>query len=197
MDLETADLPPIDLQPGPALLQGTSAQPPVTADLTAVGTIDWAHWGLTIAADFDHRSGGGQIPDFSKIGNGTPSQFGMFMWGFSWTNGTPHASATNTMSGVYLSGAGSGFTLDLPADNAIRVLKLFVADYNCTSRLTAHLSDSSAMDFVDDLIDSGVGSYRMYTLRYRALSAAHLHVVWQAIAGTGNVTLEAATLSGE
>ncbi|HVC80851.1 MAG TPA: hypothetical protein VNL35_10185, partial [Chloroflexota bacterium] len=50
-------------------LVGSSALPPSTTNLTSEGTTDWAHWGLTGPASFDHKaSGGSQISTFSNLG---------------------------------------------------------------------------------------------------------------------------------
>jgi hypothetical protein len=186
----------VDTMALPPVLEGKFAAPNGATNLTTLGTVDWAHWGLTSASDFNHRSGG-QIPNFTKIGNAQPTQYTNYMWGFSWTNGTPRATADNTLTGVYQGGVGSGFMLSVPADTTTRIFRIFVANYANTSRLTAHLSDGSAPDFTDELVDNATGSYRTYTLRYRSASAALLTVTWQATAGLGTSTLQAATLSVE
>ena len=60
-----------------------------TINLTAEGTIDWAHWGRTSPADFNHRAGvAQQISNFTLIGQGPILQFGDNFTGYSWTNGT-------------------------------------------------------------------------------------------------------------
>ena len=63
--------------------------------------------------------------------------------------------------------------------------------------LTAHLSDGSAPDFVDTGFSS-TGQYDVvYTLNYHAASdGEQLTVLWTQFSGGGNVTLQAAALSG-
>ena len=61
--------------------------------------------------------------------------------------------------------------------------------------LTASLSDGSAADYVNSSF-SGTGQYNaVYTLTYKAASAGKLLTVkWVQASGTGNVTIQAATL---
>ena len=65
-------------------------------------------------------------------------------------------------------------------------------------RIVAHLSDGSAVDFVDSSVvnSSGVTTLGVYTLSYRAASAGQtITVTFTNQAGaSGNVTLQAATL---
>jgi hypothetical protein len=171
------------------------------ADLTALGTIDWAHWGYATASDFDHRAGGDQLSSFLELGSGTVTQFGAFAMESSWTNGTPHATASKSSTGIYAPGVGTGFVLVIPGDSAPRVVRLFFSNYLSTARFTAHLSDASLPDFVDDTTDTGKGSYREYRVRYRGASpTASLRVTWQVTAApdlTGNVSMESVTLGSQ
>lgn len=71
-----------------------------TVNLTAEGTLDWAHWGRTSPTDFNHRADvTRQISNFTLIGRGPILQFGDNFTGYSWTNGTPTARATRSTSG--------------------------------------------------------------------------------------------------
>ena len=73
-------------------LSGTLSTAPAAVNLTAEGTLDWAHWGLAIKSDFDHKAGGAsQISDVTTVG--TVEQFPDALTGFSWSDGTPTASA--------------------------------------------------------------------------------------------------------
>src|SRR5256884_222184 len=72
-------------------------------NLTAEGPLDWVHWGLYTDSSLDRKAGvTPQIPDFTPKGS-TP-QFGPFQFadnynGYSWSDGTPTSSATNTPTG--------------------------------------------------------------------------------------------------
>src|SRR6202040_4074126 len=50
-------------------LAGSSSSPSAAVNLTAQGTADWAHWGLTSSASFDHKAGVvQQISNYSVVG---------------------------------------------------------------------------------------------------------------------------------
>ncbi|MBK9171798.1 MAG: hypothetical protein IPM28_02180 [Chloracidobacterium sp.] len=63
---------------GSGSLSVTSAVTPTGAvDLSAEGTADWAHWGLTSAGSFNRKSGvTQQISNYTRVGTGTIQQFG-------------------------------------------------------------------------------------------------------------------------
>ena len=78
-------------------LSVTSAVTPATVNLSTEGTADWAHWGLTGAGSFNHKSGiTQQISNFVPIGSGAIQQYGNNPSLYSWTGGTPTAGITNT-----------------------------------------------------------------------------------------------------
>jgi hypothetical protein len=79
-----------------------------TVDLTAQGPADWVHWGLNNDRAVDRKSGvGPQIGTFTPL-TGEEDFSAAAQWypnakcGYSWTDGTPTASATDTTTGVYL-----------------------------------------------------------------------------------------------
>jgi hypothetical protein len=179
----------------PGLVEGSVTAPALATDLSTLGTLDWAHWGYTAATDFDHRLGADAIPTFTPIGGATALQFTAFANSFSWSDGTPHAAVLATNTGVYMVGGGTGFALDLPADGAMRVVRVFAGNYNSTARFVAHLRDGSAPDYVAENVDNGAGSYRLFIVRYRASVGTTLQVTWQSIAGPGNIALQAVALA--
>src|SRR5467141_4433 len=70
---------------------------PVTAgtalDLTAEGTLDWAHWGLVSTNSFDHKNGVTQkISDFTVLGTQAVQQYADNFTAYSWTDGAPTPS---------------------------------------------------------------------------------------------------------
>ena len=191
----------VTVNPGTTgLLSRSLAAAPATVNLTAEGTLDWAHWGLTAGASFDHKAGvTSAISNYSTIGSGAVQRQLQSLTSYSWTGGTPTASAASTPTGVYVMGANNGFRLALPADTTKRTLKLYVGVWAAQGKLEASLSDGSATAFSDTaLINQTATSNGVYTIDYQAGAAGQtLTVKWttQATFKTyGNITLQAATL---
>src|SRR4051794_18497336 len=81
--------------PGPGTLGGSLAAPSGPIDLTAQGTADWTHWGLTTASSFDQKAGvAHQISNYTVVGSSAPSRYANNSVGFTWTDGMPTAAAT-------------------------------------------------------------------------------------------------------
>jgi len=185
---------------------GTAVKATTAVNLTTLGTSDWAHWGQTGASGFDHKSSGGsQISNVTAVGGATAGQFTDSIQQMTWTDGTPTASATSSAIGIYAAGTGKGFSFTAPADTTSRTLTVYVGGYKSGGTLTAHLSDYSATDYTDTSMSAaGTGTdgthyYATYTLTYKAASAGQtLTVTWSMAsdAGSGNVTLQAATFGG-
>jgi alpha-amylase len=185
---------------------GTAVKSTTAYNLTNLGTGDWAHWGQSSATAFDHKSSGGtQISNASVVGSGSLGQFTDSIEQMTWSDGTPTASATNSPNGAWISGVGNGISFTAPADTTQRTLTVYVGGYQSAGTLTASLSDGSATAYTDSSMSgSGTGTdgshyYAVYTLTYKAGSAGQtLTVKWteNANQGSGNVTLQAATLSG-
>jgi hypothetical protein len=176
----------------PGSLAGSGVASFAAVDLTATGTSDWAKW-----PNYIHKaSGGAQIPTFTQIGATASQTYTNDQRPISWSDGTPTATGTNDISGVYIGGIGNGFQLTAPADTATRTLYVYVAGWSSGGKLTAHLSDGSAADYVDASFSSSTGYYRpVYTLTYRAASAGQQLVVrWTQTSGAGNVKLQAAAM---
>ena len=195
------------------------------ADLTAAGTADWAVWGTgssTSLAPDQHKAGGNQISALTDIpgSTGAPRRgLGQFGPGsdppsphpfvFSWTDGTPTASATQVRSGLQHNGQatggtnGAGFSFTVPADTTTRTLRIWVALNRATGQLNATLSDGSAGPFIDSY---GLGEDFLgatYTLTYAAASAGQtLTVTWVETANNcgapncDNVSIHAVALQG-
>ena len=179
-----------------------SPQTTATNNLTAEGTLDWAHWGLNSATSFNHKSGvAQQISTFTRIGTGPVRQYSDNAYSFSWNDGTPKASANGTTTGVYLGGVSNGFQLTIPADTVARTLKVYLGLYGAQDVFQARLSDSSAPVYTDASLDSVFGNlYAVYTVNYRAASAGQTLIVKYTSktlydAAYGNLTWQAATLA--
>jgi len=168
-------------------LAGSVDLAPYTLDLTAGGTIDWAHWGLDSPAGFNHKAGvPQQIPNLVllhasaiDLTNYNDSWF----TAYAWSDGTPTAEVSGSATGVFLSVTNNpltGFQLTVPASNRLRCLKVYVGLLFAQGQLDARLSDFSAMPYSDASIfqpdDVGDGAY---TLTFASPNpGANLIVTW-------------------
>ncbi len=167
-----------------------------TYNLTSLGTSDWAAWGDNGGYDHD-TSGGNKISNIAASG-GSVNSFTSSFLGFTWTNGTPDASATGETYGYYnQGGSGDGFQFTVPASTTSQTLVVYVGGYNSAGTLTATLSDGSAATFTNATQSSTGSYYAAYTLNFNAASANQtLTVKWlQNNSGT-NITIYGAYLTG-
>ena len=179
-------------------LTGGVGTPAGVQTLSTLGSSDWAHWGVSAATSYTHKTAVTPlISNVTLVGGGTALRFTNNPVGFSWTGGTPTAAATNTTTGIYVAGINRGFRLTVPADTTPRTLTLFVGVWRAQGRLLAQLSDQSAADYTDvSLINATGTSVRRYTLSYRAATAGQtLTVTFTQMGTAGNVTLQAAALA--
>lgn len=140
---------------GYALVDPTQTQPPTDPDvtasititqnttaasvnLTAVGTADWAHWGLTTLTDLNVKSGGAGL--FSAL-SGTWLQSTTGAQLMTWTDGTPTASATDSTSKVRTNSSGS---ISVVADTTTRTLTLYLDARASVSTITCTIVNSTA-----------------------------------------------------
>jgi hypothetical protein len=203
-----------------ATLSGTVAAIPRNSvvDLTAAGALDWVHWGLHTDTSVDRKANvTPRISDFTLLppasietNAGTYAfQFSDNPNGYSWSDGSPTASVTNTTTGVWAYGfpisLGTGFELTVPADTQVKTLKLYVGAWAAQARLQATLSDDSAPAYVDITVNNmGVVPQRqdpsyVYTIEFAAASAGQsLRIRYSNIHfyhASGNVTLQSAALT--
>jgi hypothetical protein len=174
-------------------------------DLTAEGIGDWAHWGLSTNTDFNHKDGvtlPHQISNFATVANNTPQRLQDYVTEFSWSDGTPTGSAGPTRTGVFVQGSTNGFRITAPADTSGRTLKVYVGLYGAEGKFQAYLSDHSAPAYTDISLSSVYGNPpAAYSLDYRAATSGQTLIVEYTTRSLfdfdyGNVSLEAATLSG-
>jgi Big-like domain-containing protein len=187
-------------------LSGSVLKPPTLStlvNLTAEGSADWVHWGSRTNGGLDRKVGvGEQISDFTSIGPEMPQQFADNYTGFSWTDGTPTATAVDTTTGMFIPGLGNGFELTVPADTLTRTLKVYTGLYGGIGNFQAWLSDFSAKAYADTSLSNFFGNaYAAYTLTYAAASPGQILTIRftsRALfdADFGNVTLQSATLVG-
>ncbi|MCZ2078833.1 MAG: peptidoglycan DD-metalloendopeptidase family protein [Bryobacterales bacterium] len=184
---------------GGGALAGSVAAPSGTQQLNTLGTLDWAHWGRTSASTFNHKAGvPQQISNYTPVGGAAGQRYTDNPFGYSWSGGTPTASANNTTTGLWISGLNRGFRITVPADTTTKVLKVFVGAWNTQGKLVAHLSDNSAPDYADTSLNStGQDAMGVYTINFRAASAGQTLTVTftQNTATGGNINWQAAALS--
>lgn len=155
---------------GNGSLSGSVTSISSSYNLTALGTFDWAHWN----GAFIHKSSGGtQINNVSQIGGGTYGTYFDASRKISWTDGTPIGSGTGDTNYIWCNGAAnSGWTFSVPADTTSRALHVICGGAaGATMKITAHLSDGSAMDY-SDTESSATTFTKEYTITYNAASAS-------------------------
>jgi hypothetical protein len=188
---------PPDLLPVTGQLMVTGPDPiPGSVDLTQEGYVDWAHCGYLSVAGLDDRRANGPAAITIGATGGTINAFAPYTPTFSWSDGTPNASAT-TQSGIYVTGAGHALTVSVLASRTPLTLRIYLDVFNATAQLTAHLSDSSAPDYVGSMITGNdPGTYGRYTILFHAASSAQtLTVTWTMTNDQGgSIDLLAATL---
>ena len=157
-------------------------------NLTTEGTIDWAHWGQTTAATFDHKSGGGSlISDVTALSSSPEVRVTTSPTTFTWSDGTANATANASATALGTFAYGHGFSFTVPADTTPRVLRIYVGVTNVRGKLTARLSDGSAPDYVDQSLFNAAATDGVYTLSYSAASAGQtLTVSWVEIPPDGD-----------
>jgi len=169
-------------------------------NLTAEGALDWVHWGLITETSIDRKAGvPPQIPGFTRIHLNGPYQYGDNFNGYSWSDGAPTSSVTNTTTGVWMFGKSNGFELNVPAGTSTRILKVYVGTYGAVGKFDATLSGTQ-LNYSDASISNvsnGPGGF--YTLTYAADSPGQTlnvkYVVDRVLDNGGNVTLQAAALT--
>jgi hypothetical protein len=176
-------------------LTGSATSSSATVNLTAEGGVDWVHWG---DGTLNRKSGvTPHLSTYSVIGNGAVSIYHNDPRPISWTDGTPTQSSTNNTNGIYINSTGQGFSFTVPADTTVQSLVVHVGGWMSGGTLTAHLSDNSAPDFTDVTAVTNNQYDRNYTLTYSAASSGRsLTISWTMTSGSGNVTLNAAALTG-
>ncbi len=175
-------------------LTGSVTTSSAAVNLTTEGTTDWIHWGDTAV---NRKSGvTPQLSNYTVVG-ASPVIHSNDPRPESWTDGTPTASATNDFNEVFTYTVGNGFSVTAPADTTSRKLILHVGGWNSAGKLTAHLSDGSAVDYTNTATGSAGQYDGNYTLIYNAASAGQtLTVTWIIASGTtGHLSLDAAALT--
>lgn len=181
-------------------------------DLTAVGKLDWAHWGLYTDTSMNRKASvSPQISNFTLLGDSgdylAAYQYSDNANSYSWQDGTPVSVVSHTTTGVWAYGSpiapGAGFEISVPADTTQKTLEVFLGAYAAKGKFTASLSDNSAPAFTNTMAgtvdNAGNGPGGVFSITYAADSTNQtLTVQWtlEITRGTGgNVTLQAAALT--
>ena len=185
-----------------AFLAGTESAAAASYNLTALGTADWAPWGLAgSGSNFDHdASGGSQISNVTEVGSGNYGGWTYSPRNVSWTNGTPTASDSGDDGYIWANNAiGAGYSFTVPASTTSRTLYVYLGGASSGGTLDAHLSDGSAADYTVTV--SGTANYQdLVAITYAAASAGQTLTITydktQTIgAASGSVDLMAAWLT--
>ncbi len=205
-DTSVADTAPET--PAVGVLKVTYGEQPAASysiNLSTEGTIDWAHWGLGAAGNWNHKSGATALVK-GTIGGAT--RFTMYPSRFSWTGGTPTASVTNTDEGIYHDANAEFFQFDAAGDStAERTLKVYgawrhalVGGAKTSATVNISLNDSSATAWSGTLPPPGASDgtdNKMYwvEIKYRPVaSTGRVVVKITKTAAAGYISLLAATL---
>jgi hypothetical protein len=173
---------------------------PSSLYLTSEGTLDWAHWGLTDAVSFNHKSGvAQQISNYSKLGGNIMVESADSTMECIWADGTPNINATNTTKSICAPQVGNGFQLTVPADTNQKTLKLYVGAWRAKGKIEAILSDGSSSSYTGYIDSPNGASFKAVAINFRALSAGQTLTIRYTADATyetsfGNVILQAATL---
>lgn len=188
-----------------AILTGDlESPPPANVNLTDKGNTDWIHWGRTTATEVNRKATGlSQITNFTTIKSGSnvvrltdsPEKY-------SWTDGNPNATVTNTPGGIYINnfdGPGRGFQFTAPADLLLRTLFVYLGEFNASGTLTASLNDGSGLVYSQTMNGTMNQTVQgVYTIDFQANApGSQLTVRWIETADLGaadNITLQAAAL---
>ena len=201
---------------GAATLTGTfgSLQSGQVVNLSAAGSLDWVHWGLYTSTSVDRKAGVTPlIGNFTTLSSGGDSNAYVYAYqysdnpnGYTWSDGAPTASVTNTTTGVWAYGfppppIGTGFEITVPADTTVRTLKVYVGVFDASGGFDAFLNDGSGLAYTDSSLSSFRGTGNgVYTLQYAANSSGQtLTIRWTVLLSpspNGNATLQSAALSG-
>jgi hypothetical protein len=172
-------------------------------DLTALGELDWVHWGFGgVNAETRKLGGTGEIGELVVT---YPPEDGFGLrpvdddtTGYSWTDGTPVESALQTPSGVYVTGAGAQVEISAAALPETRELTAYFGGWHARLELSVELTGSppyTRSDIVRDAADLiGVPIRVRYAAPDPGARVSVTLSVVETLVEEGNVTAAAATL---
>ncbi|MEM7220860.1 MAG: GDSL-type esterase/lipase family protein [Pseudomonadota bacterium] len=179
-------------------LGGTATLAPARIDLSAVGADDWVHFAPTNSVPLVRKADGGNlISDMSPI-DAAPFRSSGHRAIYSWNDGAPIVSDTSSRTGWRIQGEGNGFELTVAAGTSEQRLLLYLGINKSVGRVTAWLSDGSAMPLDFTFTDNKKRTYvaelnftagsdgETLTVRYELDTANNVNKSW--------VSLEAAAV---
>ncbi len=176
----------------------TALPPGTNVNLTALGPVDWIHWGQFTEFAFDRKAVNTEsISDFTLVGNFLPTygpfQRGDLSGGYTWQDGLQNSFVTNTTTGTYILGKNNGFSFTMPVGTTTNVLRVYVASLAGGGNFTATLSDGSADPFSDSTASVVEGCF---TITNAAASAGNtLTVTWVGSGNSSVIVLQSAALA--
>jgi len=117
-------------------------------NLTAEGTLDWVHWGLTSVTSVDRKVAAGIIGDETFVGTDTRKMANQVALTSSWTDGKPDVTESKTPTAIAVVSPG-GMTFAVPASKTKSVLHVYIGLKDATAKLDLALSDGSAPAYHD------------------------------------------------
>jgi hypothetical protein len=173
---------------------------PATVACDTEGSLDWLNTNLGFITQGLQRVakilGGPRIQNFRPLGSGSPETYTDSATELEWT-GIENAPLTagNTHTGISNpeNTLGCGFTFDVEALNAPRVLRIYAGVVTGSLTLTAMLTDGSAEPATSILVDPaspGTGTQTMFEISYQASQPCKLLIALQLTATTGSAVVE-------
>jgi hypothetical protein len=184
-------------------ISSTTLNPTIGVGLSSEGTLDWAHWGLKTAADYNHKN----LPNpllstLASVGTKPITLYaGVADTTFAWSDGTPTVSGMSK-NGVQVAGIGEGFVVTAPTAAEVRLLRLYVGVMAGTAQIQAKFSDPKATDaMLNDVLTAPTDMWvvQMITVEYQdSAPGTTISVRWTLQSGTSPmaaVHLKAVTLA--
>ena len=184
---------------------------PPEVDIETEGSTDWKHLALTATNDVNIKNGGsGAIGTVSAVGASvSPGRFTDGPIAVSWTNGSPTATTTDTLTGRFYQVADldfdagtQGYTFSVtPGDTNAHTLRLYLGAYQSNVTVTATLNGAQTFTGSFNTINhpNAGTEHRVVDLDFTAASGTDSLVIEVKMSSkTGfadpNVTFDAATL---
>lgn len=160
------------------------------------GALDWFHLGQTSATNITRKSplANHLIPPNLGAVSGITRR-NDFPVGFTWSGGTPTASATNSKYGVAYP-AGRSLEYSAKSSTSLRTFKVYATDKNADSYINISFAAEGKEYFKNN--NSSIAQTRVYTVTYQGSSASmgnvNVYMSANRVGSGGFSGLQAATL---
>jgi hypothetical protein len=120
----------------------------ISAGMSPVANLDWAHWGLgNVATAFNHQDGvTPTIGTYTRIGSAPVQAFQDGGASFSWQEGTPTWSVDSTGNGVQVCGAGNGFSFTIASEALTKRVRVYMFAQGAQAKLSANFDGATSTD---------------------------------------------------